>query len=59
MDFNESYWKKRKIFYPGYYFIYPQLNQSIKWRFDYVFIVKNKPKNGSYHYHFLVVRKDY
>ena len=45
MDFIERYWKKRKIFYPGYYFIYPQLNQSIKWRFDYVFKVKNKPKN--------------
>ena len=45
IDFIESYWKKRKLFYPGYYFIFPRLNQRLKWRFDYVFIVKNKQKN--------------
>ena len=45
IDFVKSYWQKRKYFYPGYYFIYPKRNQRLKWKFDYVFIVKNKPSN--------------
>ena len=45
IDFIESYWKKRKVLYPGYYFIFPRLNQSLKWRFDYVFTVKYGKKN--------------
>ena len=44
IDYIKNYWQKRKFFYPGYYFIYPKINQSLKWRFDYVFIVNNKPK---------------
>ena len=45
IDYIKNYWQKRKFFYPGYYFIYPKINQSLKWRFDYVFIVINKPKD--------------
>ena len=45
MDFVENYWKKTKFFSPGYYFIFPRLNQSLKWRLDFVFIVKNKQQN--------------
>ena len=41
--FVKNYFRKRKHFYPGYYFIYPQLNQSLKWCFDYVVLVKSKP----------------
>ena len=26
IDFIESYWKKRKVFYPEYYFIFLRLN---------------------------------
>ena len=45
IDFVKSYWQRRKFFYPGYYFICPKINQSFKWKFDYVFTVKNKPSN--------------
>ena len=34
---------KKKKNHPGYCFIHPTLNQSQKWRYDYIFIVKNKP----------------
>lgn len=34
---------EKKIFYPGYHFIYPNINQSLKSWFDYVFLVKHKP----------------
>ena len=43
VDFVRNYWQKRKFFYPGYQFTYPRINQSLKWRFDYVVIVKNNP----------------
>ena len=44
VDFVKSYWQKRKFFYPGNHFTYPRINQSLKWRFDYVVIVKNNPR---------------
>ena len=45
VKFIRSYWQKRKyFFFPGYTFICPRLNQSLKWRFDYITLVKrNKP----------------
>ena len=43
IDFVKSYWQKRKFFFPGYFFIYPKLKQSLKWRYNYVLIAKNKP----------------
>ena len=42
-EFVKNYWQKRKFFFPGNSFIYPKLNESLKWRYDYVLIVKNKP----------------
>ena len=45
IEFVKEYWNKRKYFYPGYFFVYPRLNQSLKWRYDYVIIVKTKHKN--------------
>lgn len=44
IEFVKEYWNKRKCFYPGYFIVYPRLNQSLKWRYDYVIIVKNKHK---------------
>ena len=41
--FIKNYFQKRKYFYPGYYFIYSRLNQSLKWHFDYGVLVKSKP----------------
>ena len=48
IDFVKSCWQEIKFFFPGYFFIYPKLNQSLKWRYDYVLIMKNRPtaKNG-------------
>ena len=43
INFVNDFWQKRKSFFPGYYFIHPTLNQSQKWTYDYIFIVKNKP----------------
>ena len=45
VDYIRNYWQKIKFFYPGNFFVYPRINQSFKWRFDYVLIVKNNPKN--------------
>lgn len=45
IKFVKEYWNKRKCFYPGYFIDYPRLNQSLKWRCDYVIIVKTKHKN--------------
>ena len=39
IDFVKCYQQKRKFFFPGYFSIY----LSLKWRYDYVLIVKNKP----------------
>ena len=40
---------REKNIFPGYFFIYLKLNQSLKWRFDYMIIVNNETrsqKNG-------------
>ena len=34
---------KNKILFSWNSFIYPKLNESLKWRYDYVLIVKSKP----------------
>ena len=34
----------RQKFYPGYFFVHPKLNQSLKWRFDYIIIGNNRYK---------------
>ena len=43
IELVKNYWQKRKFCFPGYFFIYPKLNHSLKWRYDYALIVKNKP----------------
>ena len=35
------YWIKRKQSFPGYRFTYIKLNQSLKWRFDYIIITND------------------
>ena len=42
INFVKNYWGKRQLFFPGYFFIYPELNQSLKWRYNYILMVKNK-----------------
>ena len=47
INFIEHYWHEHKYFYTGYYFVYPRLNQSLKWKNDYIFFeprLKNKKK---------------
>lgn len=34
--FIQTYWKERKHFFSSYLLQYPLLNQSVKWRFDYI-----------------------
>ena len=41
LKFIKNYWYRRQKFYPGYFFVYPKLNQCLKWRFHYI-IVGNK-----------------
>ena len=40
--FVTTYWSHRQKLYPGYFFINPILNQSIKWRFDYIIVNNDK-----------------
>ena len=44
IQFIKIFWYHRQKFYPGYFFIYPRLNQSLKWRFDYIIIGNNRYK---------------
>ena len=44
IDFIEHYWCKRKRFFSDYYFISLCLNQSLKWKKDYIFLVKNRAR---------------
>ena len=44
-SFIRNYWCQRKYFFSGYFYIRPRLNQSLKWRYDYIFLVKNKAYN--------------
>ena len=43
IKFINVFWRRRKLFIPGYYLIDPALNPSQKWRFDYTLLAKNKP----------------
>ena len=45
VSFVRNYWRQQKYFYPDYFYIRPRLNQSLKWRYDYIFLVKNKAYN--------------
>ena len=38
------YWNSRKKFFLQCFFLYPRLNQSLKWRFDYIIVANNKFK---------------
>ena len=45
INFVEQYWEERKFSFKDYYFNYPRLNQSLKWKNDYMFFqkrIKNK-----------------
>ena len=42
--FIKKYWGDRKYFCQPYILCYPKLNQSIKWRFDYIIAFKKNYK---------------
>ena len=42
--FVRRFWGRRQQLYPGYFFVQPILNQSIKWRFDYIIFTSDKSK---------------
>lgn len=42
IELIKNYWNKGN-FFPGCFYIYPKLNQSLKWRYDYILTVKSKP----------------
>ena len=42
IKFINVFWRRRKLFIPGYYLIDPAMNQSQKWRFDYTLLAKTK-----------------
>ena len=44
INFSKKLWSRRRKLYPGYFFVYPMLNQSIKWRSDYIIINRNRYK---------------
>ena len=44
LKFIEKFWCRRQKFYSGYFFIYPKLNQNIKWRFNYIIVNNNRYK---------------
>ena len=44
IKFSKNLWSRRRKLYPGYFFVYPMLNQSIKWRSDYIIINRNRYK---------------
>ena len=44
INFAKNYWCHRQKFYPVFFFVYPKLNQSLKWRFDYIIVSNNKYK---------------
>ena len=40
----EQYWLRRKLFFPGYCFVYPRMNQSLKLKNGYIFLLKDTTK---------------
>ena len=44
IQFIKIFWYHKQKFYPGYFFIYPRLNQSLKWGFSYIIIGNNRYK---------------
>ena len=45
INFIKSYWCHRQKFYPVCFFVYPKLNQSLQWRFDYIIVGNNRYKS--------------
>ena len=39
-EFVKNHGQKRKFFFQSYFLVYPKLNQSLKWRYDYIIIAK-------------------
>ena len=44
IQFIKIFWYHKQKFYPGYFLIYPRLNQSLKWGFSYIIIGNNRYK---------------
>ena len=40
VSYIRKYWNRKKTFHPIYFLIQPELNQNIKFRFDYILIRK-------------------
>ena len=45
ISFIKKYWEERKYFCQPYVLNYPSLNQSIKWRYDYIIACKKLQKD--------------
>ena len=44
IKYIKNYWYRKQKFYPGYFFVYPKLNQSLKWCLDYIIAGNNRYK---------------
>ena len=42
ITFIRKYFEERRLFCQPYFLNYPKMNQSIKWRHDYILAIKNK-----------------
>ena len=42
MDLIKGRWEERNYFSTDYKFIYPKINQAIKFRHDYIFFIRKK-----------------
>ena len=42
INFIKKFWNHKQKSYPSYFFVYPKLNQNIKWHFDYIIVNNNK-----------------
>ena len=45
IDYIRCYWNDRKKNFPEHFLICSKLNQTLKWHFDYIIIVKNKTRS--------------
>ena len=46
ITFIRKYWEEKKYICEPYILRYPKLNQSIKWRFDYIISFKSREKKN-------------
>ena len=45
IEFVQERWEERKYFFTNYKFIYARINQSIKFRHDYIFFIRKNMRH--------------